>query len=550
MGLQRRFFPRRSSMLRTFYLRLAGLSSPDWLVWGGAALAIFSLSFFLAWVSTGFVSLAGWGGFLLAFLISAGLVAVGWKALGRDLALQAPSTLLVLVLVAASLRLIAGVFWFVSLPAWGHDTPVQNQGYVMADAYTRDTAAWELARSNAPLLSAFRDFPEADQYGGLLYLSATFYRYAGGIAHQPLTIVVLAATFSAMAVMFTWAFCRRFWGAGVAWLAAWLLALYPEAVLLGSSQMREAFTITLVAMAFYGLSRAGQERPYVGLAWSLAALVLCLPFSAAFAGLVFGMVVLHALVQGKWWVRHWRVMLGAMVLVLLVLAGLSLSWGQITPQGMSNPLEIVGWWIRQSAAWQAYLSERSSGWIQKVFRSTPDWMNLPMLVAYGVVRPFLPAALIATSESPIWTGISIWRSAGWAFLLPFLFYAPWRALGSPRHRSVVMGLSLVVWLGILVASFRAGGDMWDNPRYRAAFAGLQVALAAWVWLEHRQRANPWLRRVLIGSALALIWFLPWYIGRYHVAFNWPVGDLFKTIGLGLATAFLFILWDWSREDRP
>ncbi len=99
---------------------------------------------------------------------------------------------------------------------------------------------------------------------------------------------------------------------------------------------------------------------------------------------------------------------------------------------------------------------------------------------------------------------------------------------------------------ILTASYRGGGDLWDNPRYRVAFASLQVALVAWAWTEQRRAADPWLRRALVSVALILAWFVPWYLQRY---LQLPVGDLFKTFGLGIASAVLYILWDWARQ-RP
>jgi len=44
----------------------------------------------------------------------------------------------------------------------------------------------------------------------------------------------------------------------------------------------------------------------------------------------------------------------------------------------------------------------------------------------------------------------------------------------------------------------------------------------------------------------LLWFVPWYLHRY-TPLTWPVVDLFKTLGLGLATAVLVLLWDWARS---
>jgi hypothetical protein len=156
----------------------------------------------------------------------------------------------------------------------------------------------------------------------------------------------------------------------------------------------------------------------------------------------------------------------------------------------------------------------------------------------------LPAALIDVTGAPVWRLIAVWRAAGWTLLLPFLLYAPlraWRKVGLER------ALSLAVWLVILVASFRGGGDSWDNPRYRLTFAGLQVALAAWVLVEQRRAPDPWLRRVLVGAGLVLLWFVPWYLRRY-LHLDWPVVDLFKTLGLGIASAVLYWIGDVAGED--
>ena len=515
-----------------------------------AVLSFVGVSLMLAWVSNHFQRLDGWLSFLVALILSATIVLASWLLLKRDQRLSLPGVLLWLLMGAALLRVLIGAFWIVALPAWGHDTPVQRAGYVMEDAHSRDTVAWELANSQAPLWTSFRDFSNVDQYGGLLFLSAMVYRYLGGDVHQPLLIVVITASFSSLAVIFSWAFARRSWNENIGWLAAILLSVYPEAVLLGSSQMREAFTITLVSAAFYGLVRYWQDRSAASLGWILAALALTLPFSPAFAVVLLAMLAIQGLALGEWRVAHdrrfWVIMGGIVTLAVL---GVWVSWGKIAPEGMSNPFAVLSWWITQSAEWQFYLTERSSGWIQRILETTPEWMNMPLLVLYGVVRPFLPAALIAGSEAPIWTGISIWRSLGWTLLLPFILYAPIKAFSLREGRGLVMGLSLVVWSSILISSFRGGGDMWDNPRYRVAFAGLQVALVAWLWFDQRLRKDPWLWRTIIAIGMALVWFFPWYLGRYYPNLVWPVTDFFKILGLGLASASLYLIWDWSRQIK-
>ena len=519
-----------------------------WVLAASMFLAFTGLSLGLAWISTGYSGVPGWTSFFFLLLIGAGLLFAGWKALRADSRLEVPAWLVWLALGAGILRLLTGAFWFVSLPQGGYGSPVEQGGYVMSDAYARDQAAWNLAESGKPLWVAFTGYRQADQYGGLLYLSGLVYRYLGGDFHQPLLIVVLAAFFSALAVLFTWGFASRAWDSTIGRFSAWSLALYPEAVLLGSSQMREAFTITLVAVAFYGLIRYWQDRTWQGLAWLLLALVFCVPFSPPFAALLLGVLILQALFMGGWKLyrlkNFWLVIAG---LALLAGIGVWLSWSRTGGHDFSNPLELASWWIKQSARWQAQLTKQASGWVQKVFQSTPNWIHMPFLVTYGVVRPFLPAALL-DSSNPIWQGISIWRSLGWTILLPFLAVAPLRAFERKDRREVTKGLALAVWLVILIASLRSGGDQWDNPRYRAAFASPQVALAAWVWFEHLRHPTPLLRRATVALVFILAWFLPWYLRRY-TPIHWPVQDLFKTIFLGIASASLYFLWDWASESR-
>ncbi len=503
---------------------------------------------------TVFHQVGAWLPFLAAAILASGLLWAGWTALRAQEKPGMPAWLGGLLVGAALLRLAAGALWFVALPGSGHGSPPELAGYVMADAYQRDQAAWELAQSQKPLWDAFQgNFRKADQYGGLLFLSALVYRYLGGETHQPLMMVLITAAFSALAVVFAWALTRRAWNERAAKLAAWGMALYPEAVLLGSSQMREAFTMTLTAAAFYGLVLYTRQRSRAGLVWIFASLLLYLPFSPPFAALLVAMLAIVALLvlpgslsaavsQPR---RLWLV-LGA--LALLILAAAWVSLGQLAPPKISNPLDLIGWWVKKSAEYQTHLTRSASGWVQKIFRSTPDWTHIYLLVAYGVVQPFLPAALVVGSEAPIMPWITLWRSLGWTLLLLLLVYAPLRAFrkdGDPLGRA----FSLVAWLWILIASYRSGGDQWDNPRYRAALASVQIALAAWAWTASSRAEDPWFRRVLVGIGLVFAWFLPWYLQR-EFQIPWPVGDPFKSLGLGIASALLFVLWDWARTNRP
>jgi hypothetical protein len=508
------------------------------------------LSITLSWVSSAFQAVGGWAFFLGVLLLATAVLWLGWRLIRAE---SPPRWLARLLLGAALLRLAMGAIWFIALPLWGHESPTEQAGYVMADAHERDQSAWELSQSEKPLTRAFQGrYQKFDQYGGLLFLSAFLYRYLGGEIHSPLQIVVITAAISALGVLFVWAYSRRSWDDGVAHLAAWGFALYPEAVLIGSSQMREAFTMTLTIAAFYGLVRYWRDRSRVSLALILGALVLTAPLSPPAAGILVVMLVLQAvfigrpLLQGQLTQnrRLWLILGG---LVFLILIGIWMSWSRFAPEGVTNPIALIGWWVRKSAQWQAHLSERASGWVQRIFDSTPEWTHYPLLLAYGVVQPFLPAALIDITSVRIWRWIAIWRAMGWALLLPFLLYAPLRAWSKKGDR-ISRGLSVVVWSSILMASFRGGADMWDNPRYRVMFVGLQIALASWAIYKQRRDPDPLFKHVILGVLIILAWFVPWYLWRY-IHLPWPIEEPFKVLGLGLVSVAFYGIWAWMGSRR-
>jgi len=521
----------------------------DWISLFIASILGICLSVGLAWISTDFNGINGWLSFLAVIILSAGILLGLWGLIRHE---NPPCWLLFLIIAAVILRLSVGVFWSIALPIWGHGTPAEQAGYVMADASSRDQAAWDLAQSGKPLFKAFRNNRTVDQYGGMLFLSAFVYRFLGSDQHYPLLIIVLCAALSSSAILLTWAFAQRAWNKKVAAIAALILTFYPEAVLLGSSQMREAFMIPLTIASFYGLICYQQDKNWRSVIWILIPLLLFIPFSPPFAALLMGFLILAALLTSSPLTSDilkkrflWLIFC---LLMLLILAGLWITLKQFTPEGMYNPFEMASWWLRKSASYQAYLSKHASGWMQAIFKNTPEWTHLPMLLAYGTVQPFLPAAIVVGSHAPIWRWISVWRAAGWTLLLVFLIYAPLKSVRSKKDNRLIRILLLIIWGVIFIAAFRGGSDMWDNPRYRATFAGLQVSLVAWIWVEQYKTHDPWLRRAVIGITATLTWFLPWYFQRYY-SIGWPITDPFKTLGLGICTGFLFITWDWARTSH-
>jgi hypothetical protein len=172
-----------------------------------------------------------------------------------------------------------------------------------------------------------------------------------------------------------------------------------------------------------------------------------------------------------------------------------------------------------------------------------------MATGYGLIRPFLPAAL--TEEmAPLARGVEIARSFGWILLLPFLLYAPLAALRASGLRGLPTYLSLVVWVTAVISSYRAGGDGWDNVRYRAVFLTAQAALAGWSLAHVREARSPWLRRTAVLVTGVVLIFLQWYLGRYLLTPRLElVGTLVAAAGFAILAIVVPLFLDWRRKRR-
>jgi hypothetical protein len=493
--------------------------------------AILSLALGLAWVSSGFNQLSGFLPFTYVLILAGLIIRIGWQLI-QD---QNPKKwLLYLVIGAAVLRLAAGVVWFIELPLFGHPNDTQRSGYIMYDAYRRDTAAWELSQSDQPLLSAFKGASHMDQYGGVLFLSGLIYRFLSNGSHYPLLMVTITAAFSATAVFFAWGISKKLWGDSAGKIAAWVLVLYSEAVLLGSSQMREAFTITLVSAFSYFIIQYWKNREPKKLLAGGVALVLCALITWPIAVMIVFIGVVITLVLYPWKATtQKRVLLlsgviGILVIVLMVIG-----------------LNTLNWW-NLVIDYQTITTVYGSGKLDAVLGRIPEWLHFPYLIGYGIVRPLLPSALVAYTSGWLWHTIAIWRALGWTFLFGMFLYANLLAFKEKSWRSIVGALLVIVWVGILFAAIRGGGDLWDNPRYRVIVAGLQACVTAWALWRQQESKDPWLRRVIVTVGMLIAWFLAWYIDRKVIRFGWPITNLAALVALALTSSAAYIFFDWKR----
>lgn len=455
--------------------------------------------------------------------------------------------LLWVVALVFAVRLIVGVSLHLGLPLYGHADEDDRAGYVFTDAHIRDEQAWNLASSDRPIWDAFSRKFSSDQYGGLLAFSAFVYRYLSPDAQRPLLLILLSAIVAALGVPFLWMGTRQVFGEKVASAAAWIFALYPESVLLGSAAMREPYLLTFSAMAFYGFVFGVREFAPVENASKLAESITAPRISLAIGLLgmllVSPAVALATLVIFAGWMfftnenrsLSWKSML---VFLLVFAAGLLILSASLNRSGQfddASPFRVINDWLRLTVKWDAYQLERESGWVQKLFDEMPEGMRLPFVAVYGILQPVLPASLVAPTV-PIWKAIYILRSLGWYVLLPALILSFGAAAGqaSGKRRNLLLWLSLLAWTWILLAALRGGGDAWDNPRYRTILFLWQSILAGHVWVWWRETRNAWFMRVVLCEVVFLLVFTQWYASRY---FYWG-GRLPFEVMVGL----IAVLW--------
>jgi len=487
--------------------------------------------------------LIGFTSFSFLFLLSFSLftIALRWAGAGRTLAY--------ILALTFALRLLVGVSLYIFLPIYGHQDADDRAGFVFTDAHRRDSEAWKLASSDRFILEAFSKKFAYDQYGGLLAWSAFLYRYLSPDAHRLLLLILMSAIIAALGIPFLWKAVSQVFGEKVAWASAWIFALYPEAVLLGASPMREPYLLTFSAMALWGFvsgvkelgpamnaSKLADFRARIWLGLGLLGMLLVSPVVALVTLVIFAGWVWFTSERGA---ISWRMILVFAITFVLGLLLLSASLNRSGEFNSSSPLSVVNEWLRLAVNWNVYNIERDSGWVQKLFDEMPEWIRLPFVVVYGILQPVLPAALVAPTQ-PIWKLIYILRAVGWYALLPLLILS-FGAAGfgvekkrSERNRNLILWLSLLVWTWILLAALRGGGDQWDNPRYRAILFLWQAILASIVWVWWRETHAAWFGRVVLCEVVFLIVFTQWYASRYY---HW--GGQLPFLGM---VVLIFTLW--------
>ena len=153
----------------------------------------------------------------------------------------------------------------------------------------------------------------------------------------------------------------------------------------------------------------------------------------------------------------------------------------------------------------------------RVERRKPSKPAQPVLPAI-LVYPTAPACDLAHGPCTTiyWKVAGIYRAAGWYILVPFLFYAVFSTVRirdkKERGLMVVNAVFVLVWM--FISSLRAGGDQFDNPRYRMIFLPWLAFMAAW-GIDFALKLRDWcLIRWIAIELIFLGFFTQWYYSRY------------------------------------
>jgi peptidoglycan/LPS O-acetylase OafA/YrhL len=145
--------------------------------------------------------------------------------------------------------------------------------------------------------------------------------------------------------------------------------------------------------------------------------------------------------------------------------------------------------------------------------------------------------------------LGIFRALGWYAVLPLLVYVTfrlWKAKSQMKRRwLLIMACVVIAWT--LISSTRAGGDQWDNPRYRTIFLPWMALLSGWGISFAQTHKDRWLTRILLMDGVFIALFLVWYGRRYwSVDLSLGLPDIVIMI-VGISLVIIIIGWIWDRK---
>ena len=475
------------------------------------------------------------------------------------------------VWIALLVRVASVVFWPVALRTWGYSSPEQQAGFIATDAYNASQLAWDRAQSDTPAVSAFAR-GHGDNTGGITFLAVVAYRAFSPDFQRPMLLGLLAACATSLTVLAVYHLARLHASRPVAMGAAVITALYPEAVVIGSAHLQQGYLALLLAFMLWGVSaafvvgarqRSAAEPPLFaigrrsGLILAFAALVMMIGVSYQFGILAGAVLLLAAVWLADWRTTSGRILLGILAVVVVLLPVLHyLAEAEIIPDSFN--VWLIQWKFLFGQAWTEFdrmLAAPGTDLFETLMQRMPRQIAFVVAGVYGLLQPVLPAAIgfrnVEQSGGGIWQVLGLLRASGWYVLLPLLVYGGLSALRGLKARRFEAFASLIFWMVAAIASYRALGDQWDNPRYRLFVLAPMALLAAWGYWRWRERRSPWLARIAVPFAVACTAMTLWYIARYWLAISYSaIPVLAGVASLSVLTFVLMLFWPRRTSLRP
>lgn len=448
----------------------------------------------------------GWRGAFLLCLPFSLLMILAWNWAGHG------KMLAVMIFCAFALRLGGGLAVQNLLPLYGHPGERREElGFLFDDAWRRDEESWAIAEKEEI------SFPETltreyhnDQYGGMVAMGVWLYEYLSPDARRFSFLFMLGAFFTAIGLPFFWKGVLDRCGSRIAFIAGWVFALYPDSIFYSSASMREPFLIGILAVAFWALCLMRTQTKK-----SILVLALCflatLPFSSMVGAALLAVSLLWfwaetLIPRGRKWL--W----GGIILMVI---------GFLTATIVAMP--AFQEWIH----YDIHTTENGSGWVEKVVGEIGGQFRAVFVAFYGITQPVLPAILVYPvapacvlgvdkCTTVFWKAAGIFRAAGWYLMVPFLFYALFSTLRvrDRKEKALLVVNAIFVLAWIFISSLRAGGDQWDNPRYRVIFLPWLAFFCAWGIDFALKLKDWWLVRWIAIELVFLFFFTQWYVSRY------------------------------------
>jgi hypothetical protein len=456
---------------------------------------------------------------------------------------------------ALGMRLAFLIIVPLAMQLWGYHSDRNRIGLVETDALNATNKAWQAAQSDLPVLATWTQ-GSGDNTGGITVLNVIMFRLFGTSEERGLLLGLLAAAITALTVIPAFRLANALFSERVAKVAAVIAAGFPEAVMLGSMPVQQGYLALVLGVEFLAvagliLGKKPEDKPLGAPGWRVAAVMLVLSLIGMYLlsyEFFFGAIFFGALFAV--WLADPRKRLGRVLWIAAGLGALALIVLHVLSLRDLIPSDADYLYSKYhylyGLAWAEYNKMVVAGGgdlFQTVLVTMDRTVAFLLAALYGLLQPVLPAAIghrnLTTGGGSFWQALGIYRGLGWYLLLPVLIYGSLKSLRGMLSRKPEFILGVIFWAIAIIGSFRAFGDQWDNPRYRL-FALIPMALlAAWAWIEWREKRDPWFLRITIPFAVATVGLTVWYLLRDYAGVKFPIAP--SLAGLIALTAAAFVV---------